>query len=519
MEEKKISTPEDEAPHIEENSTIFAFQEEQDTPKRKTRKFGGYGKIIAFITAFCVIVGVAITCTLLFWEVPETEDNTVTTEESITIINKQDAEKITIKNSGAEYSIVKSDDSYSLSGFDVYPIDDDLVTSFAKSITTLSADSQVTGEWSDEQLGLDNPVITVTVDDIMLNVGKTSGMQDLRYCKVSDKDGIYLVSESVFTDLSQVPSDFVNTTVIEAFTENNYTDYYANSVLVSFDDITISGNAYTDPINVICIDNESDVSSFAVTKPKSFYADISVVESLLTPFSEGLTATGGYCLIDDSTDLSLYGLDSPQYIYTYKFGDKTFKIELSKQGVIDDGVYACRVNGGNVIYKVSVDSISFIIENVDELRSTILFSVSIKNVDVFTANYGGKSYSYNIELEDIETDDGTKSESTVVYSMDGEELDTESFQNIYMAIASVSPTAYADDGGELSNEPYLEFELKMTDGSVNTVKFIKYNDRYYRMYLNDIGDQLINYSVVDRLISYFDTFNAGEKVNSPALYD
>ena len=519
MEEKNYNTPEDDAPHIEENSTIFSFAQEDDIPKKKPKKSGGYGKLIALLTALCVVVGIAITCTLLFWNVPENDDDIVTSNESVVIINQEDADKITVKNNTAEYSVIKYDNSYNLSGFDNYPIDSDLVSTFAKTILSLSADGQVSGEWTDEQLGLDNPEITVTVDDIVLNVGKASGMGDSHYCKVSNKDGVYLISESIYTELSQAPSDFINTTVIEAFSEENYEDYYANSVLVAFDDITISGNAYADLINVICVDNESDVSSFAVTKPKSFYADMSVVESLLTPFSEGLTATSGYCLIDDSTDLSSYGLDTPQYVYTYKFGDETFKIELSKKGIIDDGVYACRLNGGNVIYKVRADSISFIIENVDELRSTILFSVSIKNVDVFTANYGGKSYSYDIALEKVKSDDGSTNESTVVYSMDGEELDTESFQNIYMAIASVSPTDYADDGGELSNEPYLEFELKMTDGSVNTVKFIKYNDRYYRMYLNDIGDQLINYSVVDRLISYFDAFNAGEKIDSPALYD
>ena len=103
--------------------------------------------------------------------------------------------------------------------------------------------------------------------------------------------------------------------------------------------------------------------------------------------------------------------------------------------------------------------------------------------------------------------------------MSGEELDTESFQNVYMALASVSPSSYGEDSGKLTQSPYLKITLKMNDKSTQTVKFIKYDDRYYRMYLNDIGDQLINYTAVERLVSYFEKFAAGEKVDSPALYD
>ena len=107
QDENKVLIEENE-PHLEENSTIFAFQEEVAPPKVHKKLFGGYGKLIAILVCVCAIVGIAITCTLLFWEVP-TEDNSQTQQSQSIVIIKENtaADKITVKNQAAEYSLVK----------------------------------------------------------------------------------------------------------------------------------------------------------------------------------------------------------------------------------------------------------------------------------------------------------------------------------------------------------------------------------------------------------------------------
>ena len=526
QEENKVLVEENE-PHLEENSTIFAFQEEVAPSKVRKRIFGGYGKLIAILFCICAIVGIGITCTLLFGEVP-TEDATQTEQsQSIKIINENtSADKITVKNQSAEYTLIKyeekSDDTttvkYKLEGFDNYSIDNDLVTVVADTLLPLNAETKLEGTWSDSQLGLDKPQITVNIGDLTLSVGKSTSMQDRYYARVSGDDNVYLISSEVYDAINQQPCDFASTEMIEALTEDNYEDYFSNGILVSFDDITINGNAYNEKIVVDCLHDEGDISSYAVTTPKRFYADMSMVELLLTPFSNGLTSTGAYALIDDNTNLSTYGLGKPEYIYTYKFGDVTYKIELSKQGIIDDSVYACRINSGNIIYKCNTDSISFLVDNLNSLRSTVLFSTSITKVDTFTVSYNNSSISYDIGLEKV-TENGSTNEKTVVKSMDGKELDTESFQNIYMALASVSPSDYTNDTASIKSQPYLYIKLDLTDNTTSEVKFLKYNDRYYLMTVDGIGDQLISYKVVDRLIGYFDDFKAGKTIDTPAIYD
>ncbi len=540
--QKKPGSFEDEQPHIVENSTIFSEDDSKDSKNEKPKKrAGGYGKIIAMLSGVCVVIAAAITCTLLFWEVPESEDTSSSaSSEAIEIISeKVNTDEIKIKNENGDFTLKKYTETvtetttsgdtttaapttqkkYKLVGFDKYPMSADEVTDVANALVPMKAESKLSGEWTDDRLGLDKPVLTAVVGDVTLTVGKTSGMGDQRYCRVSGDNNIYLISGDVYDKLNFKPSELVDTNLITALSEHNFSDYFASGTLVAFDSIELSGTNFSSPVKISCKNSKSDVSSFVVTSPKSFYADMSKIETLLTPLSSGFTATNGYELITDSTDLKKYGLDNPQYILTYKLGSSTFKIELSKKGVIDDGVYACRVNNGNVIYSCNTDNISFIIDKIDDLRSTILFSVSIKEVDTFTVEYNGKSATYDIGLEKVKDDDGNEKEQTVVRSMSGEELDTESFQNVYMALASVSPSSYGEDSGKLTQSPYLKITLKMNDKSTQTVKFIKYDDRYYRMYLNDIGDQLINYTAVERLVSYFEKFAAGEKVDSPALYD
>ena len=114
---------------------------------------------------------------------------------------------------------------------------------------------------------------------------------------------------------------------------------------------------------------------------------------------------------------------------------------------------------------------------------------------------------------------GSSIQKTIVKSTDGKTLDAESFQNIYLALANISPSSYTESGAENTNPAYMTITLKMNSGKVNTVKFIRYNDRYYRMYVNGIGDQLINYTYIDRLKGYFDDFAAGKSIASPSEFD
>ena len=88
-----------------------------------------------------------------------------------------------------------------------------------------------------------------------------------------------------------------------------------------------------------------------------------------------------------------------------------------------------------------------------------------------------------------------------------------------MALASVSPSDYLDNPESINSEPYLYIKLDLTDGTTSEVKFLKYNDRYYLMSVDGIGDQLISYKVVDRLIGYFEDFKAGKTIDTPAIYD
>ena len=141
-----------------------------------------------------------------------------------------------------------------------------------------------------------------------------------------------------------------------------------------------------------------------------------------------------------------------------------------------------------------------------------------------TVTFNNKSTVYDISYDKLKEEETTTSDKTgttaseedsyeVNVISNAEQIDVESFQTIYRNLILVSASDYLDENENVPNgKSVLTIKCENTDKSVEEIKFIKYNERYYSYTINGIGDSLIKYSTVDDLIKQFTALQTGEKV-------
>ena len=526
----------DTAPVIIEESTIFNAPQPEDAPKR--RKKSGYGKLIGLLTGGCLVLALAITLVVVFWAVPESDVADPTETEAIALISLEasNVRELAVQNAAGEFTMTAyqtTEDTdedgteetvtkLKLKDYDDIPQDADVNTLVLTNFCALEAVSQLSGDWTEESCGLLKPAVTASAtlqdgETVTCSLGNQSPDGSGYYCKVSGKEDIYIVATDIFTSFSQTIEDFVDTQIIEKMEAGSDSDiYFSGGELARYDEIRLSGSKYPAPITFDYDSTSEVLLRYRITSPINRYANDDRITMLLAPFTSGLDSSGVYKLRYSEADLQEYGLDQPGQVVYYKIKDQEFTLRVSRLSVKDNGYYACTINDVPVIYKLSQDVCAFLDYSLDDFRSENLFISQPQYVDTFSVTLDGQTTVYHISTEEQTDEDGNET-TNIVVTLDGERLDTASFQNMYAGIALVRAADYLEDPPAVTGEPYLTLHLTFNNGwDDQTLQFIKYNDRYYRYLENGAGDELINYMVVDQLVESIRDFQAGETVLSPA---
>ena len=160
--------------------------------------------------------------------------------------------------------------------------------------------------------GLTNPEVTLTVkvnqNTTILSFGKKNDFVGARYVKIDGKEGLYLVNDALFDVANKNPADFRDKTPV------SFSDDEVKSVLIS------------SVQNKLRIEPTKD-HGFRIVEP------INVVAQNYSVFDlyRNLRNLQAELFIDSPTDLSVYGLSTPQNIIEIQSTKDPLKITVGSK--------------------------------------------------------------------------------------------------------------------------------------------------------------------------------------------
>lgn len=528
-EKNEITQPElNNENTAEEFSTVFSDPTaHREVPQKKKRRLLA---AIAAVLAVAIFAGGTIAVIKLIPEKEESTESPFAEDIVVTEISSSDLDTVTVKNelgtinlySKREKSKTESSDSTSSTGETVTwylkgvaedLVDTSTVASFAGSAASISAMREIT-EKTAEECGLNNPVITVdTVDKkgekFSVTVGGESPDKSGYYVRTSKDDKIYLVGNTYVDSLKVEPLYFASTNTMSAFDVPDGADNYLSDdgKLAYFDSITVNSKNFTDKLVVAYPPSDDELSQYigyVVKEPT--YRIAENAENLVSVFTNGVSVTGAYAYDVTNASLKQFGLDNPDFQMTMDIKGKKLTYKFAAQ---EDGNYAAVNDDSKLISKVSADSVStFINSKIIDFYSSWICLYSIDDISNLNIRVGEKDYKFGITA--LSEEEAAEKDVNYAITLNGKDIDCQSFQNLYQYIVSFACTDYTVDKLSAPSDVDFNFVFKDAARGTSVVKFTKASDTRYQYSVDgrDLGK--INSASMNKLTKYLEKIAAGE---------
>ena len=528
-EKNEITQPElNNENTAEEFSTVFSDPTaHREVPQKKKRRLLA---AIAAVLAVAIFAGGTIAVIKLIPEKEESTESPFAEDIVVTEISSSDLDTVTVKTelgtinlySKREKSETESSESTSSTGETVNwylegvaedLVDTSTVASFAGSAASISAMREIT-EKTAEECGLNNPVITVdTVDKngekFSVTVGGESPDKSGYYVKTSKDDKIYLVGNTYVDSLKVEPLYFASTSTMSAFDVPDGADNYLSDdgKLAYFDSITVNSKNFTDKLVVAYPPSDDELSQYigyVVKEPT--YRIAENAENLVSVFTNGVSVTGAYAYDVTNASLKQFGLDNPDFQMTMDIKGKKLTYKFAAQ---EDGNYAAVNDDSKLISKVSADSVStFINSKIIDFYSSWICLYSIDDISNLNIRVGEKDYKFGITA--LSEEEAAEKDVNYAITLNGKDIDCQSFQNLYQYIVSFACTDYTVDKINAPSDVDFNFVFKDAARGTSVVKFTKASDTRYQYSVDgrDLGK--INSASMNKLTKYLEKIAAGE---------
>ena len=435
-------------------------------------------KLLFLLLALVVVSAAAAAATLL------APDQTVEEEDS-TVVFSLDADAITALTwtySGETVSLSHKDGTWGYEDPDC-PIDQSYPENMAYALEKITSDRTIEAPEDLSEYGLDEPQCTVDIaageDSYQLLIGDETTLDGLLYLSTGDGN-VYLVSSGLLSAFSYGLYDIIDMEDIPSITDvSSFTiDRASDSLeLVYRED---SGLAYSSEYVWFLRDGEDYLT-----------LGTDGVEDLLSAVT-GLSWAS--CVNYNATedDLAAYGLDAPAVTVTIHYTetvtvdtgendengsaiteeqerDAAFTLELGSY--TDDGCYA-RIAGSSMVYLVDgsvCDSLLY--ADYDGLRPDEVLAMDWDTLTSFTVTLDGQTYEIEKTTQAVEDEDGETSEETV-YLLNGEELDSDSVEQLMSSLDAMESTGSVDNAAPGAQE--LRFTFHQDSESWPQVELVFY---------------------------------------------
>ena len=301
---------------------------------------------------------------------------------------------------------VKTDDVWTYSGDDSFPVDQEEISYLIENFAEVHASFIIEDVEDYSQYGLDDPeaeITFVTSDgETTLSCGTFSTMDSKRYISINGGT-VYLIDDDIEEYLSSEKDDYLDNDEIPYYQQIESVELTGDSnlSLIYEEDATYD---YTTSYNYYLKDGDTylPLSDSFVTSFLGYFTHIT--------FSDYVT----YCVTDE--ELSNWGFDAPSltihvkgYGYDTDFTDDNDLGEEEDHYLyfkkIDDETIYLRVDESQIIYSYTADDYETLTGyNYESLRPTAVVDISASQVQTITASIDSDQYIIDAEtIDDIVT--------------------------------------------------------------------------------------------------------------------
>lgn len=520
MSEQENNFTENNTPKTdtEETSTVFSAPAAHDDGKIKKKN---PKKLIAILLTVCIVLGAGAAAAVIL--IPKSEEEEKSLEFALTEYERPDVESISLKNekesfvfecevaskvADTDYDQDELAETWSISDVSKNLVDSSTIASSVYYYLHLNAIRKVEG--TDADYGLDKPRIEYTVKardnkfkTYTVYVGNKSYDGIGSYVKLSDREGIFLVPDTYIGEFEKVRTDYASTTAVEAAVKTTLTSKYFgdDDKLATCDKIILSGRHFAPAVTFEPNDTEATqtYSSYVITSPVRRYAKDT--NELLSVASSGVVGQGAYVFNPDAETLKDYGFDDPLGRVQVLYGGIECDVKICEPKEKGDfgKYYAVTDSTNRAIYKVSVDSLTFMSKTVPDYYNTFLTMEMLQNLSDYNVTIGNTAYNFSVKYD--ENADEGKDFKIVLNGKDG--ITQSYFQNFYSYFISIQVVEYGD-GSYTVSKPDLSVVMKHTDKKVKdtTLELFKITDQRYLVKVDGYDMGLITSSAYKKLVKY-----------------
>lgn len=479
------------------------------------------------------------------------EESTEDTSEQVSLFegDKDSLTEISYSYEGQQYTFVKEDDVWINQEEPEIELNQNLMSSMAGNITSLTSE-RIVGDVTDNlsDYGLAEPETTVTFkvgeDTGSWQIGAENDIAGGVYIKKADENTVYLVSDSFKSAFQKDMFDLLEDEEMPEIGESDITD------------IQVQNPSGTVALTFLEEGNDNDLTgmlSWFYTDENQDYAgaDEDVVSSITSEIA-GLSM--GDC-VSYKADASMadFGLDQPQgvvlvdYTQTYEKQEETsqetssqgetastqeettasieetaasqtetaqsetqessteeteaetitvelkFRLEIGSQ--TEDGDYYCRYSDSDRVYLLAQDTAETFLNLTNrDLVDKNPALINISTVDRLVITYNGSQTEYTIERTTQTDEEGNETTETV-YRKDGEEMEEDTFKDLYQEIVGITAEAViSEEQTPVEGDPELSFTFyrNTENHSQVTISYTPFDSDFYQMTIDGTTQLLVN---------------------------
>ncbi|MCM1226905.1 MAG: DUF4340 domain-containing protein [Clostridium sp.] len=402
------------------------------------------------------------------------DENSVPT--TIFEFEKSDIQSVSVKNAAGEYKGIPvgkpAEDgtvTFTIEGMEDLDINNVLTSSLLNSASALNSEATAEENPSDlGKYGLISPSAEVTVKtgtgEKTLLVGDKSPIQGQTYCMEKNGNTVYLAADSNVSVFLNGAEDYISKTILEQPSEEDMPkieEIRINRTDLEYD-IVLNYDESSDDEN----SKSGTLATHYMSEPIVAFLDSEKSQTAVSGFF-GLAAES--VMIDHPTkdEIAASGLDEPFCTVTMKTDEPAeYVLKLGSRLDSEAGSsYLAMIDGKDVIYTVSPDSVCWAELQPGDITSKMVFGTYVWDIGRLDINVNGGE---NVSFEGKGSD-----ESDYVVTKNGKSCDTERFRTFYTFLLKTSAEEFAL-GEDPEGEPIVSIELETQDKKTKkTVEFYK----------------------------------------------
>ncbi|MDO5560449.1 MAG: DUF4340 domain-containing protein [Oscillospiraceae bacterium] len=388
------------------------------------------------------------------------EDQTAVSQTSDTADSESDTEDKT---------------TFTVDGLESFKLNDSVIATLPANLASQNAVKVIEENSQDTaQYGLDKPQATAVIKtdgasegSVTISIGDETPTSGNVYVMLDNNKKIYSVSNSVLNLLTYGREYFISLTLIEKpASEDDYP--IIENLSVSRPDLENDIVLQYDEKSADSSQKGGTAATHVMVSPVEAYLDVSKSTSY-THGLFGLTASSVLSLSPTQEELDFAGINEPLCTVTMQLengGSKTFRI--GKEFTTGSSKsYAGYMEGTNVLYQFSADSVPWLTMKPEDIMSSIIFGSYIYDIRSLTVKDDNKTLAFE--------GNGTSADDYKV-TLNGKEFDFSRFRDFYQALIA-APAESIELSDEGAGKLLVSVIMTEDNGTQTQVDFYEAENR------------------------------------------